>query len=71
MNCYQCGSPRIKEQPMEVVSNRFPERRREFCSYVCVINFLNQHPECQQDEHCTVYRYGKQFDIGKFGRHWI
>ena len=55
MKCFWCGSLKEKITPVEVLSKYFPERRREFCSIICVSEFLDNAPvEIRDDEYLDV-----------------
>lgn len=53
--CYQCGSTRNHEwASIEVLSNSFPERRREFCCIPCANKFLDSVPDWRTDRNFIV-----------------
>ena len=55
--CYQCGSTK-ENQPTEMLSIHFPERRREFCSWPCAVRFLEDN---------TVWRFDNYFTMRFLG----
>lgn len=54
MRCHQCGATKAKHMPVEMMSNLFPERRREFCSWVCAANFMNSTDEWRKDPKMAI-----------------
>jgi len=59
IKCYQCGSTE-DNQPTEMLSILFPERRREFCCWRCAFTFLESAKVWREDPRFIVRFLGNE-----------